>query len=160
MKSRSKPKGALNPLLLDSQLCFALYSTSLAMSKVYRKLLRGLDLTYPQYLVMLVLWQEDALTLKALAERLDLDSPTLTPLLKRLEANGYLTRARNRTDERALEIRLTEAGHALRERAEEVHAEVARQSGLPPDAMARMRAELQRLSAQLKGAEQARTQAG
>ncbi|WP_341928893.1 MarR family transcriptional regulator [Methyloversatilis discipulorum] len=150
----------IDPMLLDQQLCFALYAAAHAITRCYTPGLKALGLTYPQYLVMLVLWQEDALTLKALAERLDLDSPTLTPLLKRLEASGYLTRARNRTDERALEIRLTEAGHALRERAEEVHAEVARQSGLPPDAMARMRAELQRLSAQLKGAEQPRTQAG
>lgn len=70
MKSRSKPKGALNPLLLDSQLCFALYSTSLAMSKVYRKLLRGLDLTYPQYLVMLVLWEGDEITVTDIGDRL------------------------------------------------------------------------------------------
>lgn len=140
----------IDPMLLDQQLCFALYAASHAITRCYSHGLKSIGLTYPQYLVMLVLWQEDNLSLKALAERLDLDSPTLTPLLKRLEASGYLTRSRNRMDERALEIRLTDAGRALRERAEEVHAEVARQSGLPADAVARMRAELQKLSSQLK----------
>ncbi len=143
----------IDPMLLDQQLCFALYAATHAITRCYAPGLRALGLTYPQYLVMVVLWQEDALTLKALAERLDLDSPTLTPLLKRLEATGYITRARSRIDERALEIRLTDTGRKLRERAQEVQAEVAQQAGLPPDAMARMRLELQKLSVHLKGSE-------
>ncbi|MBU0601187.1 MAG: MarR family transcriptional regulator [Gammaproteobacteria bacterium] len=143
----------IDPMLLDQQLCFALYAASHAITRSFSPGLKALGLTYPQYLVMLVLWQDDALTLKALADRLDLDSPTLTPLLKRLEASGYITRARSRADERALEILLTDAGRALRDRAEEVQAQVARQSGLPEDAMARMRSELHKLSMRLKGSD-------
>src|ERR1700739_2057849 len=85
------PKGSL---LLGDQLCFSLYSTSLAMNKLYRKLLRELDLTYPQYLVMLVLWERDGLTVSEIGERLFLDSATLTPLLKRMEASGLIARRR------------------------------------------------------------------
>lgn len=150
----------IDPMLLDQQLCFALYAATHAITRCYSPGLKSLGLTYPQYLVMLVLWQEDALTLKALAERLDLDSPTLTPLLKRLEATGYITRARSRIDERALEIRLTDAGRALRERARPVHAGVAEQSGLPLDVMARMRSELHSLSAHLKQTEPPARDAG
>ena len=112
MKSRSQPKSAFNPLLLDSQLCFALYSTSLAMNKVYRKLLRGLDLTYPQYLVMLVLWERDEITVTDIGERLFLDSATLTPLLKRLEAAGLVTRTRAQDDERQVIVTLTRQGRS------------------------------------------------
>ncbi|QVQ25708.1 MarR family winged helix-turn-helix transcriptional regulator [Achromobacter deleyi] len=125
MKSRSKPKGAFNPLLLDSQLCFALYSTSLAMNKVYRKLLRGLDLTYPQYLVMLVLWEGDDLTVTDIGDRLFLDSATLTPLLKRLEAAGLVTRKRAQDDERQVIVSLTRQGRELREQAEAVPHSIA-----------------------------------
>ncbi|SEJ38840.1 MarR family winged helix-turn-helix transcriptional regulator [Achromobacter sp. NFACC18-2] len=125
MKSRTKTKGAFNPLLLDSQLCFALYSTSLAMNKVYRKLLRGLDLTYPQYLVMLVLWEGDEITVTDIGDRLFLDSATLTPLLKRLEAAGLVTRQRAVDDERQVIVGLTRQGRDLRERAEAVPHSVA-----------------------------------
>lgn len=150
----------IDPMLLDQQLCFALYAATHAITRCYSPGLKALGLTYPQYLVMLVLWQEDALTLKALAERLDLDSPTLTPLLKRLEGAGYITRARSRIDERALEIRLTDAGRALREQARPVHAGVAEQSGLSPDMFARMRTELHMLSAHLKQHDPAAHDAG
>src|SRR3990167_523573 len=89
-----------NPaLLLDNQLCFALYSASLAMTKLYKPLLDALDLTYPQYLVMLVLWERDGLSVSALGERLSLDSGPLTPLLKRMETAGWLTRQRSSEDE-------------------------------------------------------------
>lgn len=125
MKSRSQPKGAFNPLLLDSQLCFALYSTSLAMNKVYRKLLRGLDLTYPQYLVMLVLWEGDEITVTDIGERLFLDSATLTPLLKRLEAAGLVTRVRAQNDERQVIVSLTKQGRDLRNQAEAVPHAIA-----------------------------------
>ncbi|MGE8658519.1 MAG: MarR family winged helix-turn-helix transcriptional regulator [Achromobacter sp.] len=125
MKYRSQSKSAFNPLLLDSQLCFALYSTSLAMNKVYRKLLRGLDLTYPQYLVMLVLWERDEITVTDIGERLFLDSATLTPLLKRLEAAGLVTRTRAEEDERQVIVTLTKQGRSLRERAEAVPHAVA-----------------------------------
>ncbi|MEH6438327.1 MarR family winged helix-turn-helix transcriptional regulator [Massilia sp. DD77] len=102
---------------LDDQLCFALYSTSLAMMRVYRGLLPKLGLTYPQYLVMMVLWEQDQLTVSDIGERLFLDSATLTPLLKRMEAQGLLQRARARSDERQVIITLTEQGNALRKEA-------------------------------------------
>lgn len=117
------PVSASDPaLLLDNQLCFALYSTSLAMTKLYKPLLAGLGLTYPQYLVMLVLWEQDDVSVSALGERLFLDSGTLTPLLKRLEAAGLLVRTRSPQDERRVQIGLTAAGRELKARAVRVPA--------------------------------------
>ena len=104
-------------LLLDNQLCFALYSTSLAMTKLYKPLLEEMGLTYPQYLVMLVLWEQDDMAVSELGSRLYLDSGTLTPLLKRMEAAGVLTRRRSTDDERRVHIVLTEAGRKLKSRA-------------------------------------------
>jgi DNA-binding MarR family transcriptional regulator len=103
--------------VLSDLLCFSLYSTSLAMNKVYRKLLRKLDLTYPQYIVMVVLWENDQLTVSDIGARLFLDSATLTPLLKRLEAAGLVSRTRSAVDERQVVIALTEAGRAMRTEA-------------------------------------------
>ncbi|WP_130833068.1 MarR family winged helix-turn-helix transcriptional regulator [[Erwinia] mediterraneensis] len=105
------------PLLLDQQLCFALYSANLAMHKVYRQLLAQLELTYPQYLVMLVLWEKDDVTVSEIGEQLFLDSATLTPLLKRLESAGMIQRQRSRQDERQVVVTLTEAGRTLRNKA-------------------------------------------
>jgi DNA-binding MarR family transcriptional regulator len=104
-------------LQLDHQLCFALYSASLAMSKAYKPQLDALGLTYPQYVVMLVLWQHDGSTVSEIGERLFLDSGTLTPLLKRLEALGWITRTRDAGDERRVLITLTAPGRRLRTRA-------------------------------------------
>lgn len=104
-------------LLLDNQLCFPLYSAANAVVRAYRPLLETLDLTYPQYLVMMVLWQQNAISVKTLGEKLHLDSGTLTPLLKRLESKGLVERRRSVTDERARELWLTERGTALREQA-------------------------------------------
>lgn len=104
-------------LLLDNQLCFALYSTSLAMTKLYKPLLDELELTYPQYLAMLVLWEQDGLSVSELGERLFLDSGTLTPLLKRLESAGLVARLRDVQDERRVHISLTAAGRKLKSRA-------------------------------------------
>ena len=104
-------------LLLDNQLCFALYSASLAMTKFYKPLLDELGLTYPQYLVMLVLWEQDGPTVSELGTRLNLDSGTLTPLLKRLEALGFVTRIRDVHDERRVHITLTAEGRRLKARA-------------------------------------------
>ncbi|AKJ29259.1 MarR family transcriptional regulator [Caldimonas brevitalea] len=112
-------------LQLDNQLCFALYSTSLAMTKLYKPLLDALGLTYPQYLVMLVLWEQDHLTVGALGERLFLDSGTLTPLLKRMESSGWLTRTRAKEDERRVVVSLTPAGQALRQSAISVPRQVS-----------------------------------
>src|SRR5215211_2557757 len=109
-------------LLLDNQLCFALYSASLAMTKLYKPLLDELRLTYPQYLVMLVLWEGDGLMVSELGQRLSLDSGTLTPLLKRLESAGLVARIRDVQDERRVHITLTAAGRKLKARAQKVPA--------------------------------------
>jgi DNA-binding MarR family transcriptional regulator len=109
-------------LRLDNQLCFAVYSTSLAMTKLYKPQLDKLKLTYPQYLVMLVLWEGDGLMVSELGERLSLDSGTLTPLLKRLEANGLVARIRDVADERRVHVSLTAAGRRLKARAASVPA--------------------------------------
>jgi DNA-binding MarR family transcriptional regulator len=105
------------PLHLEHQLCFALYSASLAMTKLYKPLLEAMGLTYPQYLVMLVLWQEDGLIVSDIGEQLFLDSGTLTPLLKRLETAGFVRRTRDPKDERRVGITLTDAGRALSDEA-------------------------------------------
>jgi DNA-binding MarR family transcriptional regulator len=107
-------------LQLDNQLCFALYSTSLAMTKLYKPMLDELGLTYPQYLAMLALWEQDGLMVSELGERLSLDSGTLTPLLKRLEASGLIARIRDVQDERRVHITLTAAGRKLKTRAAKI----------------------------------------
>jgi DNA-binding MarR family transcriptional regulator len=109
-------------LKLDHQLCFALYSASLAMTKLYKPLLDELGLTYPQYIAMLALWEEDGMTVSALGERLHLDSGTLTPLLKRLEGAELVARLRDVDDERRVRIRLTPAGRKLRSKASRIPA--------------------------------------
>ena len=119
----SQPK--LDPaqaVLLDNQLCFALYSASLAMTKLYKPLLGGLGLTYPQYLAMLVLWEQDGLMVSELGGRLSLDSGTLTPLLKRLESAGLIARIRALKDQRRVHITLTAAGRKLKARAQKIPA--------------------------------------
>src|SRR5215471_7556208 len=104
-------------LMLGNQLCFAIYSTAHAFNRVYKPLLDRLGLTYPQYLAMLVLWEQDGVTVKEIGERLFLDSGTLTPLLKRLEAAHLVKRTRSTEDERQVLIALTPQGHALKEKA-------------------------------------------
>ncbi|MDB5892204.1 MAG: transcriptional regulator, MarR family [Polaromonas sp.] len=114
------PRKQLSPdamLQLDNQLCFALYSTSLAMTRVYKPLLDKLGLTYPQYLVMLVLWEQDGLMVSELGNKLYLDSGTLTPLLKRLEVSGLVCRIRAVEDERRVHVTLTAVGRALKNKA-------------------------------------------
>jgi DNA-binding MarR family transcriptional regulator len=105
-------------LRLDDQLCFSVYAAGHAFTRFYKPLLEPLGLTYPQYLVLLTLWEEDGLPLKAIGERLGLDSGTLTPLLRRMEENGLLTRERDREDERLVRIRLSGRGKRLRSKAE------------------------------------------
>lgn len=140
---------ATNPLLLDQQLCFAVYAAQRAITSVYRPLLEDLGLTYPQYLTMLVLWEQDGLTVRELGQRLQLDSGTLTPLLKRLQQAGLVARERRRSDEREVEIQLTEQGRALRQRAEHIPACMASRLCLTLDDMQRLRDELKQLSARL-----------
>lgn len=132
-------------LKLDNQLCFALYSASRAMTAAYKPLLDPLGLTYPQYLAMLVLWERDGLRMAELGDRLHLDSGTLTPLVKRLEANGLVTRRRREEDERELEISLTRSGRALRKRALDVPARLACRTGRSAAELSRVREELLKL---------------
>jgi MarR family transcriptional regulator, organic hydroperoxide resistance regulator len=113
-------KPAVDPLLLSNQICFAVYSTAHAFNRVYKPLLDKLGLTYPQYLVMMVLWERDGVPVKDIGEKLFLDSGTLTPLLKRMEAAGVIKRTRGTEDERQVLIALTPQGHALREKARAV----------------------------------------
>ncbi len=120
-------------LALSNQLCFAFYSVSHAFSRAYRQFLDPLGLTYPQYVVLLVLWEQDNLTVKSIGEQLFLDSGTLTPLLKRLESAGLIRRKRDREDERQVRILLTDAGRALRERAEDIPKNVGCVLGLSFD---------------------------
>jgi DNA-binding MarR family transcriptional regulator len=136
------PVRPLNLLALDNQFCFALYSTSHAMTKTYKPLLDRLGLTYPQYLVMLVLWERDDVLVKDIGARLFLDSGTLTPLLKRLEANGLLARIRDTVDERQVRIVLSSEGRALRARALEVPEQILCATKQPVSELGRLRAEL------------------
>ena len=129
-------------LMLDNQLCFALYSTSLMMTKVYKPLLQELGLTYPQYLAMMVLWEGDGITVGEISSRMLTDPGSLTPLLKRLEAEGLITRTRSAKDERVVELRLTEQGRALHERAKTVPACILAATDLTPEQLGRLRDEL------------------
>ncbi|QHM77372.1 Organic hydroperoxide resistance transcriptional regulator [Mixta theicola] len=145
MKPQDDKKILSAPLLLDNQLCFALYSANLAMHKLYRQLLTQLELTYPQYLVMLVLWQRDDVTVSDIGERLFLDSATLTPLLKRLEAAGLVSRRRSRLDERQVVVTLSAAGRALREKALSIPESVLCAIDCDPEALQTLKAQLDRL---------------
>lgn len=133
------------PQTLDEQLCFALYSTSHAMTKAYKPLLDKLSLTYPQYLAMLVLWERDDIAVKDIAARLDLDPATVTPLLKRLDALGYVERVRSETDERVVHVRLTAAGRTLKEKARSVPADLFCAMRQTPEFLVRLRADLKLL---------------
>lgn len=135
-----------DPLMLDNQLCFAVYSASHAFARAYRPRLEALGLTYPQYLAMLVLWERDGVSVKAIGERLGLDSGTLTPLLKRLEAAGLVARARDTADERQVLVSLTAAGRELRGPAAGLPQFMARTLGLSVADMKRLKAELEGLT--------------
>jgi MarR family transcriptional regulator, organic hydroperoxide resistance regulator len=132
---------------LDDQLCFGLYSASRAVTSLYRVVLEELDLTYPQYLVMLALWEDDHRLVKELGTELALDSGTLSPLLKRLESAGLVVRTRQAEDERSVRISLTDAGSDLRDKAFGVPAVIGEAMGLDAGNLARMRAELDKLTA-------------
>ncbi|RJQ79470.1 MarR family transcriptional regulator [Pseudonocardiaceae bacterium YIM PH 21723] len=115
---------------LDQMVCFALYAASRAVTQAYRPVLDALGLTYPQYLVLVVLWEREPISVKELGAALHLDSGTLSPLLKRLESAGLITRSRQAHDERSVHIALTEQGHAMRERAVDVPCRIAEVTGL------------------------------
>ncbi len=138
-------------LKLDNQLCFALYSTSLAMTKVYKPLLQALNLTYPQYLAMLVLWEGDGITVGELSQHLLTDPGSVTPLLKRLEAEGLLTRTRSSQDERVVQLHLTDKGRALQEQAMGVPACILKATAQQPAELTELKNELVTLRDALQG---------
>ena len=132
-------------LKLDNQLCFLLYGASRAVTQMYQPLLEPLGITYPQYLVMLVLWEEDGASVRTLCERLYLDSGTLTPLLTRLESAGLVRRERSAADARVVDIHLTAAGKKLKRAARAIPEALLCRLGLPMAELARVRGELKRL---------------
>ncbi len=129
-------------LKLDNQLCFALYSASLQMTKAYKPLLQEIGLTYPQYLAMLVLWERDGITVGEISARLLTEPGSLTPLLKRLEAEGLISRTRSSHDERVVQLHLTEAGRELEKRANDFPACMIECTGQSPDALMALRDQL------------------
>lgn len=135
-----------NPLSLDNQLCFAIYAASRALTGLYRELLADMELTYPQYLVMLVLWEHATMPVKELGAALRLDSGTLSPLLRRMEERGLLRRTRSAEDERVVLVALTEEGAALRERALDIPARVLRGTGIPSDKAKELRGLLDQIT--------------
>jgi len=132
-------------LTLQDQLCYAVYSAALAINRAYKPALDDLGLTYPQYLAMLVLWERDRLAVKEIADRLMLESSTLTPLLKRLEAAGLVVRRRSAEDERQVLVELTDAGRALQERAACVPTTMLAASGLKVEDLRRLNREIRAL---------------
>lgn len=145
-------KPAVDPLLLGNQICFAVYSTAHAFNRVYKPLLDRLGLTYPQYLVMMVLWERDGVPLKDIGEKLFLDSGTLTPLLKRMEAANLIKRTRSTEDERQVLIALTPQGHALREKARSVPEGILANSACSVGELFEMKNELLALRDKLNAA--------
>ncbi|HVI87747.1 MAG TPA: MarR family transcriptional regulator [Dongiaceae bacterium] len=138
-------------LELDNQICFALYSTTHALTRAYRPILEALDLTYLQYIVMMVLWEQDGQTVKEIGQRLHLDSGTLTPLLKRLEAAELVRRQRASSDERQVNIYLTDKGKALYEKARGVPAQVLCASGQTVAQLMALKNDLVALRSNLEG---------
>ncbi len=146
------PPTATDWLRLDQQICFSLNAASRAFGSVYRVILKDLGITYPQYLVMLVLWEHGDLPVKKLGEHLRLDSGTLSPLLKRLETAGLVRRERSARDERSVDVRLTEQGVALRERAVQVPRRIASATSFDMDEIRDLRARLDQLTSSLDAA--------
>ncbi|MBC3869121.1 MarR family winged helix-turn-helix transcriptional regulator [Undibacterium oligocarboniphilum] len=149
MNAKSFTKSDVDVLALNNQFCFALYSASLALTKTYKPLLDKLGLTYPQYLVMLVLWEQNDLLVKEIGSLLFLDSGTLTPLLKRLEAAGFIKRNRDASDERQVRITLTTQGKHIKKAAREVPLQIMCASGLQRDSVTGLRQQLSALRDQL-----------
>ncbi len=134
-------------MLLDDQMCFALYAASRAVTGLYRPMLDELGLTYPQYLVLLLLWDRDEVSVNDVVSALQLDYGTVTPLLKRLETNGLVHRERRRDDERTVRVTLTDQGAALRKRATAFPAAIGDAMGLDPKEFERTKATLRKLTA-------------
>ncbi|TWF78085.1 MarR family transcriptional regulator [Pseudonocardia hierapolitana] len=149
---RMAQAGPVRSTPLDEQLCFALYAASRAMTSCYRPMLDALDLTYPQYLVLLVLWERGESTVTAIGKALQLETGTLSPLLKRLEAAGLITRARQAGDERSVLVSLTEAGRGLETRVAETQVNVGAATGLGRGEIRELRETLRLLSERLRAA--------
>ena len=132
-------------LTLEDQLCFSLYSTSMAINRTYKPLLDKLGITYPQYLVLSALWEEDGRTVGAIAERLSLESSTITPLVKRLEAAALVTRARHSDDERRVLVSLTDRGRGLKTESRCLGETLFARSGMEPGDLIALNREVQRL---------------
>ena len=147
--STRRPEAKPDWLQLDQQLCFALYSSSLAMTKLYKPLLEPLGLTYPQYLAMLVLWEQDGISVSTLGHRLSLDSGTLTPLLKRLETAALIRRQRASDDERRVDIFLTDAGRRLKDQALTIPPQLACASNCSLEELSSLTRRLHELRQQL-----------
>lgn len=150
MKQEQPNCASPEALRLDNQLCFALYSTSLMMTKAYKPLLDKIGLTYPQYLVMLILWQQDGIGLKDISEQLFIDSGALTPVIKRMEVMGLLTRVRPAHNERSLEISLTAQGQQLKTAAAQINQQIGLQCGIALADIQHLRHELQQLRQQIQ----------
>lgn len=141
---------APKPLSLDDFLCLDLYATSRAVMKAYTPLLEPLGLTYPQYLVMVALWEQDEQPVNELSQRLSLDSGTLSPLLKRLEAAGFVSRSRSVKDERSVTVALTTAGRALQKRAPEVANQMGQLFGLRPTELQQLKGTLRSIAQRMQ----------
>ncbi|KXJ52820.1 MAG: MarR family transcriptional regulator [Thalassospira sp. Nap_22] len=137
-------------LQLEKFLCFSIYSAGHAFNRVYKPLLDNLGLTYPQYLVMVTLWQEDNQSVRSIGSKLYLESSTLTPLLKRLEANGLVSRKRDPEDERSVRVSLTDAGKELRNKAEEVPPCILEATGLDIETAKRLNRDLRTMRDQME----------
>lgn len=145
-------------LALDQQLCFAVYAAAHALNRTYKPLLDPYGLTYPQYIALMTLWEEDGRTVKALGEKLGLDSGTLSPLLKRLEAAGYIHRARDKNDERQVLITLTDKGRAMKQDAVAIRMAIGKATGCSIDTLQALTTDLHMLTEQLE-ADQSRDDA-
>ncbi len=141
---------AIEAPLLDEQICFALYSASRALTARYRTLLEPLGLTYPQYLVLLALWESGATSVSGLGARMHLDSGTLSPLLRRLEASGLITRTRLATDERSVLVELTEQGDAMRSGVAHIPASICEATGLEVPELVALQAQISAIAARVR----------
>lgn len=137
------------PIRLEDQLCFSLYSTSLVVGRLYKPLLDGLGITYPQYLVLSALWESDGLSIGAIAARLDLEPSTITPLVKRLEAASLVSRTRSAEDERSVRVNLTDRGKALSEQSRCLGEALFAKAGMTAQEMIALNREVLRLRAAL-----------
>lgn len=159
MKKKREPhvkgSGLTGPEMLDQALCFAVYSAGLAFNRVYKPILDQFGLTYPQYIVMIALWRADGQSVSELGDQLFLESNTLTPLLKRLEAAGFVSRTRDKADERQVRIALTDEGKALLARADCVPSQILEATGLSVEQLSDLRASIASLRDNLRGAAQA-----